>query len=226
MQKKKPLNIVVFSPHPDDDLIGCGGSIIKHLQAGNNVAIVYVTSGDAGSLTYTKRELGVLREQEAKAAADFLGITDLTFMRYLDGYLTYNQETLVAMISLIRKKRPDVVYTPHGLDGHKDHSTTFDIVKEAVIRASGPWFQECAGAPHKVGMFLCYEVWTPLQEVSYTEDISDVVEKKIQALCLHVSQIKDIQYDEAIKGLNRYRGAMTGVGKYAECFKIISGSNF
>ena len=61
------MEIVVFAPHPDDDVLGCGGSIIKSKA---NVTAVYMTSGDAGSLTIPKEELSVIRRAEARAAAD------------------------------------------------------------------------------------------------------------------------------------------------------------
>ncbi|OGY22990.1 MAG: hypothetical protein A2172_03595 [Candidatus Woykebacteria bacterium RBG_13_40_15] len=68
---------------------------------------------------------------------------------------------------------------------------------------------------------MCYEVWTPLQEVSYVEDISKFLDLKIKALEQHKSQLQDINYDEAIKGLNRYRGIMTGKGRFCECFQVL-----
>jgi LmbE family N-acetylglucosaminyl deacetylase len=68
---------------------------------------------------------------------------------------------------------------------------------------------------------LAYEVWTPLSEFNYVEDISEFIDKKIAALKEHKSQIQQIRYDEAMEGLARYRGAMTGKGKYCEVFNIV-----
>ena len=95
------------------------------------------------------------------------------------------------------------------------------MVVEAIVRASGPWFQECSGESWQVQTVLCYEVWTPIQEVSYAEDITEFINLKIEALKHHKSQIEEIRYDEAVKGLNRYRGIMTGKGKYCECFQVL-----
>jgi len=214
--------ILVFAPHPDDDLIGCGGSIAKHIKEGNKVTVVYVTSGDAGSLSYSKEELAQIREKEARSAAKILGVEDLIFLRNPDGYLEYTKENLIKIIEIIRDKKPDLIYIPHEKDAHNDHRITNKLVVESVARASGPWFQECKGEPWSVGTVLCYEVWTPLQQISYIEDITDFIELKIEALKQHKSQIKDIQYDEAVKGLNRYRGIMTGKGEYCECFQVIT----
>ena len=215
------MKIIIFAPHPDDDLIGCGGSIVKHIKQGNEVTIVYMTSGDAGSLKYTKVELAEIREKEAKNATKILGVTNLVFLKNPDGYLEYNKENLTKIVGLIRENKPNIVYIPHKFDAHKDHMKTNELVVEAIGRASGPWFQECKGKPWSVETVLCYEVWTPLQEISYVEDITEFIDLKINALERHKSQIQDIQYNEAVRGLNRYRGIMTGKGKYCECFRVL-----
>jgi LmbE family N-acetylglucosaminyl deacetylase len=216
------MNILVFSPHPDDDLIGCGGSMIRHLQAGHHLTVAYMTSGEAGSLNYGKAELAGLREQEARAATGILGIDDLVFLRNADGYLAYDRENLIRLTNLVRERKPQTVYIPHARDGHKDHRITHELVVEAVRRARGPWFQECAGQPWAVDALLCYEVWTPLQEISYVEDITAVMPLKIKALEQHRSQLRDISYEEAVQCLNRYRGITTGRGQYCECFQVLS----
>jgi LmbE family N-acetylglucosaminyl deacetylase len=219
------MKILIFSPHPDDDVIGCGGSIAKHIKQGAEVSVVYMTSGDSGSLKYTKEELARTREEEARRASEILGIKNIFFLRNADGYLEYSRENLIALISLIRREKPQIVYMPHALDAHEDHRQTSKLAAESVARAAGPWFQECEGDPWSVDTALCYEVWTPLQEVSYVEDITEVIETKIQALQQHKSQVADISYDEAVKGLNRYRGAMTGKGTYCECFQVLKASS-
>lgn len=212
---------MVFSPHPDDDLLGCGGSMAKHIHNGHEVYVVYMTSGDAGSLQYSKDQLTLIREKEARQAALLLGIKETIFLRNPDGYLEYNRENLVRLINLLRLKKPDLVYLPHQRDGHEDHRATSKLALEACRRAGGPWFQECQGEPWKIQTILGYEVWTPLAEVSWAEDITPYMDQKIEALRLHASQIGPIQYDEAIRSFNRYRGIMTGQGQFCECFQVL-----
>ncbi len=218
-------NIIVFAPHPDDDIIGCGGSIARRLQLGNKVSIVYLTSGDAGSLKYIKRRMTQIREEEARKAAALLGVDELYFFRNPDGYLEFKRENLVKIINLLREKRPQAVYIPHGKDQVRDHWVTHDLVVEACRRAAGPWFQECEGPPWSVANIFAYEIGTPLQEPNCVEDISEFMEVKLDALRLHRSQLEQIRYDEAIKGLNRYRGIMTGEGDYCECFELLRVNN-
>jgi LmbE family N-acetylglucosaminyl deacetylase len=216
------MQALVVAPHPDDDVIGCGGSIIHLIRNGHTVTVVYMTLGEAGSLVYPKEELRRIREAEAHEAASFMGVDDLIFLQNADGCLSADAENLTCLTRIIRAKRPGILYFPHAGEGCRDHRITHEICAEAVKRARGAWFQECPGEPWSVENVLCYEVWTPLTEVSYVEEISDCVDLKLDALRCHRSQLASIHYDEAVRGLNRYRGVMTGRGVYCECFQILT----
>jgi LmbE family N-acetylglucosaminyl deacetylase len=219
------MNILVVAPHPDDDVIGCGGSIAKHVSLGHSVHVVYMTSGDAGSIKISKNTLGNTREQEALDALKILGVTKHTFLHIPDGYITITDDILRKFIEIIRETTPALIYIPHELDAHRDHKRTHKIVEEAVRRAGDEAFQECKGTPWRVGTVLCYEVWTPLHSVNYIENISEFMEIKLKALRSHVSQISIVPYDDSVQGLNRYRGGMTGRGTYCECFQILRAEN-
>lgn len=213
--------ILVFAPHPDDDIIGCGGSIAKHIQNGNQLSIVYLTSGESGSLKYSKPELAVIREKEARHASSLMGISDLIFLGMPDGFISYNQGNLMLLVNNIRIQKPDVIYIPHAKDAVLDHQVTHQLVREACNKAAGPWFQDCTAQPWITSTILAYEVWTPLQEVSYVEDISSWIETKLAALRCHQSQLEMIGYDDAVHGLNRYRGILSGKGEFCEAFQVI-----
>jgi N-acetylglucosamine malate deacetylase 1 len=215
------MNVLIAAPHPDDDLIGCGGSMAKHVKEGHRVSVVYMTSGGAGSSTETKEQLTRIREKEAEKACQVLGIDDLIFLRNEDGYLEVNRSNLIEIVRIIRDKKPSLIYMPHQGEIHRDHQTTHLLFREAARRAAGPWFQECQGKPFRADKILCYEIWKPLPEVSFAENITEFMELKINALGCHRSQLKDIAYDEAAKSLNRYRGITTGSGYYCECFQVL-----
>ena len=122
------MNVLVFAPHPDDEVIGCGGSLIHHVKHGDNVTLAYITSGDAGDLQIDKNTLAKIREKEAHAAASILGVHSLEFLHLPDGYVEYNNKTLKIITDLIRKLQPDIVYMPHRHDSHSDHVKTHEIV--------------------------------------------------------------------------------------------------
>ena len=218
------LKVMVFAAHPDDDIIGCGGSIAKHVMAGNRVSVCYMTSGDAGSLKYPGKRLAFIREAEARRAAKVIGTSKLFFLRNPDGYLQCDKKNLEKATSLIRKEKPDIVYVHHASDNHADHRAAYSIVSEAVGRAGSACFRQCGPKPWEARALLAYEVWTPMHDFNYSEDITGFMKKKMDALKQHKSQISNVKYDEASEGLSRYRGIMHGSGKYAEVFRIVKTS--
>jgi LmbE family N-acetylglucosaminyl deacetylase len=126
--------VLVFAPHPDDDVIGCGGSIAKHVDAGRGVAIVYLTSGEAGSLAHGRAALAAIREAEARAAAGALGVADLVFLRHPDGGLEAGPALVAELVRLLRARRPGLVYLPHGGDGGSDHQAASRAVSRGGDR--------------------------------------------------------------------------------------------
>jgi LmbE family N-acetylglucosaminyl deacetylase len=218
------MKIMVFAPHPDDEVIGCGGSIAAHVRAGDEVAIAYLTSGEAGGLNITPDELRDIREGEALQGAEILGVKDLIFLRSPDGYLDFSPERIRKLVSLVREMKPDVVYVPHAQEGPRDHRVTYELGLEAVHRAAGPWFRECGGEPWPVKHVVAYEVWTPIVAPTYYSDITPWIDIKTAALRCHASQVMAVAYDEAVKGLNRYRGILSGRGDYCEAFQVIMGN--
>ena len=212
---------MIFSPHPDDDIIGCGGTIAAHTHHGDQVTIVYLTSGEAGSIEIPQNILLVHREEEARQAAQCLGVDDLVFLRYPDGYLDFSMEILQSLVKLIREKKPDTVYLPHHKEAPRDHRITHELCRESINRAGGPWFQDCGATPWSVKRVLAYEVWTPLTSPTFHMDVTPWMDLKIKALRRHASQLAAISYDEAVSSLNRYRGILSGKGDYCEAFQIL-----
>ncbi|MDZ4163616.1 MAG: PIG-L deacetylase family protein, partial [Smithellaceae bacterium] len=215
------MNVLVFAPHPDDEVLGCGGMLARLTRDGSTATVIYLTSGDAGSLEGAPGALAEIREGEARQGAAVLGISDLIFLRNPDGYLEYSRDNLVNLVRLIRGKRPGLVLAPHAGEIHPDHRVTNELVMEAIRRAGGAWFPECGNTPWPVPQVLCYEIFTPLTQVSYVEDITDRMDLKLSSLREHASQLGSIAYDEAIAGLNRFRGVTTGRGRFCECFQVM-----
>ena len=212
--------ILVIAPHPDDDIIGCGGSIALLTAQGHEVVIFYLTSGESGSLEVDPAQLARTREEEARRAGQLLGVREFLFWRQPDGFLHESTEIINQLVRLIRARQFSTVYLPHQQEANRDHATACRIGLEACQRASGPWFKDCGLTPWAVDNILGYEVWTPLHEVTYVEDISSVMDIKLQALQQHHSQVSGFAYDKAIRGLNQYRGITNDRGAFGEAFVI------
>ena len=131
-------NVLIFAPHPDDDIIGCGGSIVKHVRQENNVEIVYLTSGESGGLGGSPEEISAIREYEAKKAAKHVGAGKVHFLRQPDGYLTATKENITAITTLLRQAKPDIIYIPPANDNHRDHRAAHELLLECCLRAGMP----------------------------------------------------------------------------------------
>ncbi len=198
--------VLVLSPHPDDDVIGCGGTLYKHHLAGDEITTAYLTDGRKGDPTFPD-EHGLVKErqEEAREAAKIIGIDNLVFLNHRDLELRKSKETTGEMTELLKKIKPDIVYLPFFLDNHPDHIATNEIFVAACRN------MECE--------FECYayEVWTPLMP-NRVVDISEHIQKKIDAIKQHKTQIKQIDYAVKITGLNAYRSMTVSNASYAEAF--------
>lgn len=189
------MNILIVSPHPDDDAIGCSGTIAKHVKDGDYVHTLYLTSGELGG---DPQE----REAEAGIVSQILHTQEVTFWRLPDGdFGKYLREEEVNKVF----EGIEVVYVPHEGEAHSDHQLAYYLVHGAV-RGSSIEVRE-------------YEVWTPLQAFDILVDITEFVSIKRAAIRAHRTQILNA-FEDAALALNHYRGIIYGPNiMYAEVFR-------
>lgn len=212
--------VLALAPHPDDVLIGCGGSLAKHLKENRQIAVYYMTSGENGSDEIPPDALAALREEEARAGLESLGRITCSFLRLPDGDVQANPANIRRIAALLRQERPHYLYFPHALERHPDHRATAEIVQAAILRAGSPQNIGVASSAWRPRFALAYEVGTPMQNYNFVEDISAEISQKIASLQKHKTQLTNLDYDEAVQGLNRFRGVMTQQGKYCEVFQM------
>jgi LmbE family N-acetylglucosaminyl deacetylase len=207
------VNVLIISPHPDDEAIGCGGTLRKHVEDGDVVSVAFLTSGEAGGHDRPPDETASVREAEARLAADILGYHHLWFWRYPDGGLDGCDALGPRMLEILQSDTWDRVYVPHERESHRDHQGAARAVLAAVRCL------EDTARP----LVLGYEVWTPLQELDVIVDVTPHMEVKLAAVRAHASQCTAVQFDEAVRALNRYRGELHSWpgGPYAEVFKVL-----
>jgi LmbE family N-acetylglucosaminyl deacetylase len=206
------MNILVLAPHPDDECIGCGGTVARHVERGDEVTTVFLTSGELGLKKLPREIAWQTREAEARAACRILGITRSVFLRLPDWMIGDDVSAAANELRpILEQMRPGLAYLPHPMEWHPDHRATLPILKTAYTGLS-------LSAPVLRG----YEVWTPLPEYQHVENIDGTMEKKLDALRAHASQIADWDYVRAIRGLNAFRGVMAGRCEYAEVFQDLS----
>jgi LmbE family N-acetylglucosaminyl deacetylase len=142
--------LLIVAPHPDDDVIGCGGTIARASSERGAVNVMYVTDGSAshvGSLAYPPARLREVREGEARAALQILGVpaTQIHFMRESDGLLTrYGTAArdLATRIAIrIAAVAPTIVFSPWLRDGHSDHVAVSLAVRRALATSSAALYE-------------------------------------------------------------------------------------
>lgn len=208
------MNVLILAPHPDDECIGCGGTICLHVARGDNVSAVFLTSGELGLKHLSREEAWRVREREAKRAGRILGLSELQFLRCRDWFLGDEIETAAtALLPILQRIKPELIYLPHDLEWHPDHKAAWPILRAALAHGKDP-------APE----LRAYEVWTPLPEYGHVENVTSVMTQKLKAIRAHASQLKEFNYVTAIRGLNQYRGVLAGNCKYAEVFATTSSS--
>lgn len=190
-----PGPVLVVAPHPDDETIGCGGALARHVDAGDRVTVVVATSGEASG--GGSPGLGATREAECRAACAALGVPPPLFLRLPDGALSDHVDELSDALRTV-DPAPAVVYAPAVLDPHPDH--------RAANRA-------LAGAGLAAAVFG-YEVWAAAS-VDCVLDVSAVWKRKGRALDCYPSALAVVDYRVSAQGLAAYRGVTAGLGATA-----------
>jgi len=192
--------VLVFTPHPDDDTFGCGGIMAILAKNDNKVIVVVYTNGNKGSrdLDMTRERMAQIRKAEEEAACAVLGIPkeDIIWLGYEDGDLEYAdpQRLRGEAAKLIKQYRPDAVFSvapgaPYTRWIKTDHRMAAFITKDAFIAAEWhlyypeQWLVDGL-KPYRVPVAYYYYAVEP----DYTVDISDVIDKKMEAATKHVSQ--------------------------------------
>jgi LmbE family N-acetylglucosaminyl deacetylase len=208
--------VAVLAPHPDDEMLGCGATLVKHLQAGHQVLVVFASSGEASAAASgTAAERVSLREHEARnAVTAAIPAAVLEFLRLPDGELASCVEELAWHFSrVLTAAEVDLVYAPHPAEPHGDHAA----VARAVALALAPM-----NAVPIVKNVAWYEVWSPLP-ATHVVDVTAQMPAKLEGLARYVSQLDVVDYCRSASGLAAYRSshAMHGTG-FAEAFAVVS----
>jgi LmbE family N-acetylglucosaminyl deacetylase len=193
--------MMVVSPHPDDSEFGVAGTVAHLTGEGKRVVYVICTNGDKGT-SDRKMDPAVLaktREEEQRAAAAVLGVTDCVFLRFPDQSLEDTADFRKKLVRVIRQFQPEVIATVDPYRKymwHRDHRITGQVVADAVFPFSRdhlayPDLLDEGLEPHKVK-----EMWFwGSEEPNLRIDITGTFDIKIKALECHKSQVGDVPQD-------------------------------
>lgn len=216
------MNILVIAPHADDEILGVGATMAKHITNGDRVYVCIVTRGIEP--LFDEAYMNGLRN-ETISAHRLLGVTKTFFLEFPAVMLEQvnRYEINNRMFEIVKQVKPDIVYIPHFGDMQKDH----EIVAEAAMVAVRPKYD------HRIKEVYAYET---LSETEWNNphssnaflpnvynDVSDYLDKKIEIMQCFESQLSEFPNPrslQAIEALAKYRGSTINV-RAAETFMLI-----
>ncbi|BAN36702.1 N-acetylglucosaminyl-phosphatidylinositol de-N-acetylase family protein [Sulfuricella denitrificans skB26] len=217
-------SILVLAAHPDDEVLGCGGTLAKLADEGATIHVAFLADGvfsREGDAGVQQAEL-TARRAAAQKACDILGVKSVFFGEFPD-----NRMDTIALLDIIKpiealiaRYHPDTVFTHHAGDVNVDHRRTH----EAIVTACRP---QCG---HPVKTVLCFEVpssteWqlpgsAPVFSPNWFVDISNTLDRKLAALNAYAAELHAWPHPRSLQGvlhLAHWRGATVGVDA-AEAF--------
>ena len=228
--------ILVITAHPDDVDFGAAGTVATFTDAGFEVVYCIVTDGDAGGSdpSVSRPDMAVLRRAEQTAAAKCVGVTDLRFLGYADGYVEPTIALRRDLARVIRQVRPDRVLCPspdrnYARVGasHPDHRAVGNAALDAVYPDARNQFAfpELL-ADEGLEPWTVREVWVMASpNAAHYVDITEAFDRKMAALRAHVSQTGNVtDLETFLRGwLSRSaQAAGFGEGRLAEAFQVLS----
>lgn len=191
---------LMVAAHPDDAEFGASGTIAKLVGMGTDVRYVVVTDGASGSAdpAMTRERLAELREAEQRAACKELGVTEVEFLGYPDGYLEPTIPARRAVAAAIRRHRPELVitldptvrWTEWGSINHPDHRAVGDLVLHSINPAASTRLWDPTLIDDGLEPWDIAELWLlSFGQGDMMVDITDTFDRKLAALRAHASQL-------------------------------------
>lgn len=212
MPSASSQRILILSPHPDDETLGCGGTLKLLSESGAQIDVLFMTRGELGLETpelatpQVQEQLMEVRVTEAREACRLLGASGVDFLDGHDGRLAEQPDLARAIQTRLRAGCYDRVFCPWPHEKHVDHLSTFRLLQRAL-----------QGYEKPMQVWL-YEVWTPLARPSICVPIDLTMEAKLAAIRSYQSQLACLDYLSAFQGLAAFRGLSCPGCRYAEAF--------
>jgi LmbE family N-acetylglucosaminyl deacetylase len=219
-------SILILVAHPDDEVLGCGGTIAKLTDEGATAHVAFLADGVFSRMYNAETQLDELTSRRAAAqkACDILGVKSVSFGDFPDNRMDTIAvlEITKAVETLITEHQPEMVFTHHAGDVNIDHRR----LHEAVVTACRPQHN------HPVKTLLCFEVpssteWqlpgsAPAFAPNWFVDISETLGRKLSALEAYATELRNWPHPRSRQGvehLAHWRGATVGVNA-AEAFML------
>ena len=197
------MKVLVIAPHMDDEVLGCGGTIIRHVDSGDHVTVCIVANR-----AYNHKYDQNLIEQEkdcCKKAKEILSYQDLIFLDLYDEKLDQSQiDIIIPLEKVVTKCKPGIVYAPHRGDLNQDHRAVFEAAR-VVCRPN---------AGHRVTTLRAFEVPSSTDQLpgalewpflpNYYVNVKSTLGKKVEAMACYSKESKPFPHPRSAEGLRVY----------------------
>ncbi|KIL44181.1 bacillithiol biosynthesis deacetylase BshB1 [Jeotgalibacillus soli] len=217
----QPVDILAFGAHADDIEIGMGGTIVKWSKRGSRVVLCDLTKAELSSNGTPE-----IRQNEASTAGEILGVTKRINLSLPDRGITSTPEQINAVVDVIRKYKPRILFAPYEVDRHPDHGNASRLITEAAFSASIHRYKTNLNRPAHKSLSLYYYMINGFHHPDFVVDISSEMDIKMKSLLAYKSQFqpeKGVEtpltdgYVEGVKARDRLFGKEVQVA-YAEGF--------
>ncbi|UCB56964.1 MAG: PIG-L family deacetylase [Candidatus Omnitrophota bacterium] len=216
------MKILVIAPHMDDEVLGCGGAIARHVMNGDELFISFIAHRIYNH--QFDKEKDDLEKQHAAKAKGVLGYKESVFFNLNDERLdACIQDIVIPLEKYILKIRPDIVYCPFRGDNNQDHRAVFDAIRVAARPSAAAFIKR----------ILMYEVASSTEQSppmyeniflpNFYVNITEHIDKKVEAFRCYETEKRPYPHprcEEALRVLAKKRGVEAGF-EYAESFMIL-----
>lgn len=218
MNSVAQLDVLAIFSHPDDAELTMAGTLLKLKSLGRRTGVLDMTRGEMGT-----RGTSEIRAKEALDAAGILGLDARLNLEQPDGHLQSTEEARIALVRIIRRAQPKVLFTSHWDDPHPDHAATSGTVREAARLATMKRYDEESGLAAVKMPAIAHAVYSRLVTPSFIVDISDFLDGKMSAIRAYASQFYRAEAKEPATRISekgflaeielraRYFGSLIGV---------------
>lgn len=217
----QPIKLLAFAAHPDDVEISVSGIMLRHKQAGLTTGIIDLTRGELGT-----RGNAELRAEESAKASGILGLDVRENLGLRDGFFVQDEESLMAVVRVIRKYKPQIVLMNAESDRHPDHGNGHNLVKRACF-LSGLVKIKCSDNGGELEPWRPYAMYSYIQdyflEPDMVVDVTQVWEQRMKSLMSYSSQFYNPSSGEPVtpisteEFLKNIEGRAIQLGRYINC---------
>ncbi len=203
----RPRRVLVLAPHPDDEVVGCGGYLAVQAADGAEITVVFVTDGGRGPDGKRDGRLAKRRRLESRKAAEVIGIRRTVHWGLADGELESRSLPEKQFSELVEELNTELILVPDPREAHPDHA--------AVARLPARLAPVLADSL----TIMTYEVWTPLAPACVV-NVTSTMDAKLQSIRAYESQCQMYNLELLATGLAQYRAAWSRMRawRFAEGF--------